>query len=112
MRDKDTSAAPEAAASMVSWIKVNAAAAQADHLAQARWVARAADRFDLLDLMPEPTDQPDSLLGRLSRELDGGPLAPLPPPPGTVTSRLDAAILAYTHARCSDPNRRRLFGTC
>ncbi len=100
-----TGAAPEAAASMVSWIKVNAAAAQADHLAQARWVARAADRLDLLDLIPEPTDQPDSLLGRLSRELDAGPLAALPPPRGTVASKLDAAILAYTHARCSVPNQ-------
>jgi hypothetical protein len=100
-----TGAAPEVAASMVSWIKVNAAAAQADHLAQARWVARAADRLDLLDLIPEPADQPDSLLGRLSRELDSGRLAPLPPPPGTVVSKLDAAILAYTHARWSVPSQ-------
>jgi len=98
-----TGAAPEAAVSMVSWIKANAGGAHADHRAQARWVARAADRLDLLDFIPVPKDQPDSLLGRLSRELDSGPLAPLPPLPGTVASKLDAAILAYTHARYSDP---------
>jgi hypothetical protein len=96
-----TAAEPEAVASMVAWIKENAAAAPADHLAQARWAARAADRLDLLDLIPEPAGQSDSLLGRLSRELDVGHLTPLPVPQGTAASMLDAAILAYTHARWS-----------
>lgn len=96
-----TGAAPETAASMVAWIKANAAAAHADDLAQARWAARAAGRLDLLELMPEPTGELDSLLSRLSQQLDAGHLAPLPPPSGTVANMLDAAILAYTHARWS-----------
>jgi hypothetical protein len=100
-----TGAAPEAAPPMVTWIKNNAAAAHSDHLAQARWVARAANRLDLLDLMPEPTDQPDSLLGRLSRELDAGNLTPLPLPAGSVVSMLDAAIFAYTYAYWSLPGQ-------
>ena len=85
-----TGAASEATAPMIAWIKNNAAAAHSDHLAQARWVARAADRLDLLDLMPEPSDQPDSLLGGLSQELDAGNLTPLAVHPGTVASMLDA----------------------
>jgi hypothetical protein len=96
-----TGAAPEAIPSMSAWIEENAGAAPADHLAQARWVARAADRLDLLNLIPQPVGQTDSLLGRLSAELDAGSLTQLPVPQGTVTSMLDAAILAYTHAHWS-----------
>ena len=96
-----TGSAPEAVTSMVAWIKENAAGSLSDHLAQARWVARAANRLDLLDFIPEPIGQPDSLLGRLSSDLDVGQLTPLPAPQGTAASMLDAAIFAYTYARWS-----------
>ena len=64
-------APPEAAASMAAWIKKNAAAAPADHLAQARWAARAADRLDLLELIPQSL--PDSSIhcsAGFTREMD------------------------------------------
>ena len=92
-----TGSAPEAVASMVTWIKNNAPGSSPDHLAQARWVARAAARADLLDFIPEPAGQPASLLGRLSQELDAGQLGPLPAAAGP----LDTAIIAYTYARWS-----------
>lgn len=105
---------------MVTWVQAHAPSATSDHRAQARWSARAADRDDLLSLIPAPEHAPDSLIGQLSCQLDTGKLDPIPcrarpsvnshgvrdkVPVGVHDgglSPLDAAILAYSHARWSD----------
>lgn len=105
---------------MMSWVEASAASASPDQRAQARWAARAADRDDLRALIPAPEHTPNSLVGQFSFQLDNGRLDPIPPRPipGVASdsrsasihdgvrqgmlSPLDAAMLAYTHARWSD----------
>jgi hypothetical protein len=102
-----------AAVTMTAWITMTAKQATADQRAQARWALWAAGRRDLLDTIPEPELEPDSLLGRLACQLDDGGLEPLDPPPPDTSARrrdggqfsdLNRAILAYTHARWGDPS--------
>lgn len=102
-----------AAVTMAAWIAMHAGEANDNARAQARWALWAAERDDLLDLIPEPLVEPDSLLGQLACQLDEDDLQPIqsyfggdaPRGPHRLgpLSDLDRAILAYTHARWGDP---------